>query len=115
MKKAGSRARTGTPRMFARTLDLRSERRYSGVWTLDSCLAVDRRRPREIAGLSQPTRDQGIINAAVLEAVEGVEAFQTEGRDVVLRVIDDRDHNRGADRIRIRFGVRGQVWERPDL
>ncbi len=53
---------------------------------------VDRRRPPEIAGLPQPARDQGIVNATVLEAIEWVEAFQTQGCDIVLRVIDDRDH-----------------------
>ena len=76
----GSAATAGTP----------------AVWTFRRSCRVDRAGPHEVPGPAQATGDEGVVDAAVLAAVEGVEPLQPEGRDVVAGVVDERDHARDS-------------------
>jgi hypothetical protein len=44
---------------------------------------------------TEATGDQGIVDSAVLPAVERMDSLQAKGRDVVSRVVDERDHHFG--------------------
>ena len=92
MKTAGVRASAGTPRISASTVERRSERRYSAVWTRASSSRRIGSRPQEIGRLPQAAGDQGIVDSPVFQAIEGMQAFEPEDRDVVFRMVDDRDH-----------------------
>jgi hypothetical protein len=54
--------------------------------------AADRARPHKIPTTTEPPGDQGIMDAAILATVEGMEPLEPERRDVVSRMVDERDH-----------------------
>src|SRR5262249_52644591 len=54
-------------------------------------LAGEWGRAEEIARATQALADQLVVDATVLDAVEGVQALQPAGGDVVAGVVDDRD------------------------
>ena len=57
---------------------------------------MDRAGPDEVPRTTESSGDEGVVDAAVLPAVERVQSLQAEGRDVVGRVIDDGYHHADA-------------------
>jgi hypothetical protein len=47
--------------------------------------------PHEISSSSQPARDQSVVNAAILAAVEGMKPLEAQSGDVVTRMVNERD------------------------
>ena len=54
-----------------------------------------RARAHEVPAATKSPGDQRVVDAAVLPAVERVQPLQTEGRDVVRRVVDERNSHFG--------------------
>jgi hypothetical protein len=80
--------------MMAYESGLRSDRRQSSAWTFRRSLPVAGRGRTK--SLAQATGEDGIVDAAILPAVEGVRPLQLEGPDVVAGVVDDRNHARDS-------------------
>ena len=70
----------------------------------------DRAGSHEIPAATEATGDQCVMDSAVLPAVERMQSLQAKGRDVVSRVVDERDHQFG-----IRFSPIGYALRHGQL
>ena len=80
MNAAGSRARTGTPRISASTVEPAERTQVFGRVDSRELRGADRLGPHEIGRLAEAVGDQGIVDSPVFQAVERVQPLQAEAR-----------------------------------
>ncbi len=78
--------------------DLRAAQRAEILDSVDprQLVGPDRLGPEEIDGPTQAVGDQRVVDAAVLQAVEGMQPLQSEDGDIIAGMVDDRDHEKSA-------------------